>query len=94
MPKITYYTAAAKKVITQFYESDSFRTETQTAHTMTFDDKKGALVVITGQDFEYSHGQVISGEVTSVEMRSKEGDLLETVGNLQLDAATVFQSFF
>ena len=93
MATFEYFSALAGKTITQLMDDASFRPEAQRAESMTFKDKNDIVITLGGKDFQYSHGAVTGGEVTTVKMQDKDGHLLETIKGLDLAATDVYDNF-
>jgi Ca2+-binding RTX toxin-like protein len=83
MPTIRLYEALSSEVITQEFESASFRLHTMTPTSMTYTDGKGASIELDGTGFKYTpFGEVRKGTVTAITLRDRDGNMLETVTHL------------
>jgi Ca2+-binding RTX toxin-like protein len=83
MPTIKYYGALSMEVLTEEFDSFSFRSNAISATKMTYTDKDGASVELIGTGFEYTHtGEVKDGTVSSITIRDADGHLLQTIKNI------------
>ena len=83
MPTIRYYDALSSKVITQEFDSATFRLHKMTPDTMTYTDADGASIEMVGTDFKYTKfGEVRHGTISAITLRDSDGHILQTIKNI------------
>jgi hypothetical protein len=90
MAKIQIYPAGAPETFYfLFFDESTFRIRSETKTEITFADRYGASVALTGSGFRYDHGDVVAGVVNSAIVEDKEHNILFTVKYAHLDAGAV-----
>jgi hypothetical protein len=46
-------------------------------------------LVFTGQNLRFEHGMIVRGTITSISLRNEDGDLIQKISNLRVDATEI-----